>query len=78
MTENLKPYVIVENTPAGSSFGGLGLFHFPRNPLLRVESFANEVTEEKYAELVFSQETQWHKVAFPSARGAATPSSVGN
>ena len=74
----IKPYVIVENTPAGSAFGGLGLFHFPRNPLLRVESFANEVTEEKYAELLFSQETQWHKVAFPSARVAGRPTTVGN
>ncbi len=74
----IKPYVVVEHTPAGSSFGGLGLFHFPRNPLLRAESFSNEVTEENYAELLFSQETQWHKVAFPSAAGAATLKTVGN
>jgi hypothetical protein len=74
----IKPYVVVENTPAGSSFGGLGLFHFPRNPLLRVASFANDVTEEKYAELLFSQGTQWHKVAFPSAAGAAIAGTVDN
>jgi hypothetical protein len=73
----IKPHVVVENTPDGSDFGGLGLFHFPRSPLLRVESFANEVTEEKYADLLFCKETQWHKLAFPSATGVVTPKPAG-
>jgi hypothetical protein len=62
----LSPAVIVENTPATSRYGGIGLFHFPRNALLRAESFANVVTENVYSALSFAKDTEWVPVAFPS------------
>jgi hypothetical protein len=73
----LRPNVVVQNTPEKSQFGGLGLFHFPREPLRRVESFANEVTRETYAGLQFSKKTRWHEVAFPTPVAAVTPKPVG-
>ncbi len=87
----IKPYVVVESTPAVSAFGGLGLFHFPRVPLLRAESFANKKSlKRSHGELLFCQERRSgtrdrlpacgrrHCPGKPVTRASSTPKPVGN
>jgi hypothetical protein len=61
----ITPMLVLDNTPSDSAFGGVGLFHFPRDPLLRIESFANQVTEELYLGLEFPNITGWSALALP-------------
>jgi hypothetical protein len=65
LQEAIQPALVVANTPDDSAFGGVGVFHFPRDPLLRVQSFANEVTELLYLSLDFPKTTGWGALAFP-------------
>jgi hypothetical protein len=54
---------VVATQPDDSVFTGLGLFHLPE-PLLRLESFANDVTLGSYGRLRLDQATGWSRVAF--------------
>jgi hypothetical protein len=66
-----KDGLIVRHSPTGSLFGGVGLFHFPRDPLQRVQSFANDVTRASYQRLDLPNVTGWKDLAFPYGRAAA-------
>jgi hypothetical protein len=61
--DEARATIVREHRPDDSMFGGLGIFHFPRRPELRLDSFADEVTHGNYATLPFCETTGWHKVA---------------
>jgi hypothetical protein len=54
---------VVATQPEDSAFSGLGVFLLPE-PLLRLESFANDVTLGSYGRLRLDQATGWSRVAF--------------
>jgi hypothetical protein len=64
LDSTLADGLIVKTTPETSRFNGVGVFHFPRDPLLRTESFANIVTEAVYADLSFAKAVPWSRLAF--------------
>jgi hypothetical protein len=64
VSRRLANEIIQSHIPADSAFSGLGIFHFPPDPLKRVMSFANDVALGSYSELQFCQDTKWHEIAF--------------